>query len=241
MFNIGSFGSGLGYNGLRGVLAVEFDMRIDSVTSDDSSGKAYQISVIRRDSSTYQELIASETLSVNTEPSPSNFANPREVDSYLPNAQIAVAMFPKSSDPNILLIYVSVNNTPQLAAEVNMQQAGISATRLYTLGFTGTSYKNGSNRPKGTIGLDSLAFYKGRPLTTSFNGKIQEYTSSGVIIKYFVSALGSCGRASSIFAMPSTSASFQTLLAPNSTSICSFEGANPISTVYDANERSYAA
>lgn len=44
--SIGGYGSGLGYNGLRGVFAIEFDMRIDSVTSDDSSGKPYQISVI---------------------------------------------------------------------------------------------------------------------------------------------------------------------------------------------------
>lgn len=39
--SIGGYGSGLGYNGLRGVFAIEFDMRIDSVTSDDSTGKPF--------------------------------------------------------------------------------------------------------------------------------------------------------------------------------------------------------
>ncbi len=74
LFSIGNYGAGLGYNGVRGVLAVEFDMRIDASNSDDASGKPYQISVISRDSQAYNVLVASETLSVGSETTPSNYA-----------------------------------------------------------------------------------------------------------------------------------------------------------------------
>lgn len=80
-----------------------------------------------------------------------------------------MAFFPSESDDNILQVYVSINGVPQLTASVNMEGAGISLTRLYTLGFTGTSFKNGQNRPRGTLELDNLVIYKPRPLTTEFS------------------------------------------------------------------------